>query len=59
MFSEMFMQIEDYLIYCNTKGLSKKTIKSYEQSLKLFEKFCMEKGITKIPKLLIKPLWNI
>ncbi|ADZ83481.1 hypothetical protein Clole_1757 [Cellulosilyticum lentocellum DSM 5427] len=30
MFNEFFFQIEEYLVYCKTKGLSVKTIKSYE-----------------------------
>ena len=40
MFTEFFYQIEDYLVYCKTKGLASKTIKSYEQSLRLFVKYC-------------------
>ncbi len=40
MFNEFFYQIEDYLVYCKTKGLSEKTIKSYEQSLRLFARYC-------------------
>ncbi len=40
MFTEFFYQIEDYLVYCKTKGLASKTIKSYEQSLRLFAKYC-------------------
>lgn len=43
MFNEFFYQIEDYLIYCKTKDLSNKTIKSYEQSLRLFAKYCEDK----------------
>ncbi len=42
MFTEFFYQIEDYLVYCKTKGLSSKTIKSYEQSLRLFARYCEE-----------------
>lgn len=43
MFNEFFFQIEDYLVYCRTKGLSVKTIKSYEQSLRMFAKYCEDK----------------
>lgn len=43
MFSEFFFQIEDYLVYCRTKGLANKTIKSYEQTLKLFARYCEDK----------------
>ena len=40
MFTEFFYQIEDYLVYCRTKGLAHKTIQSYEQSLRLFARYC-------------------
>ena len=50
----MFLQIEDYLVYCNTKGLSKKTIKSYEQTLKLFERYCVDKNIKSFNKVTSK-----
>lgn len=43
MFTEFFYQIEDYMVYCRTKGLSVKTIKSYEQSLRLFARYCEDK----------------
>lgn len=43
MFNEFFYQIEDYLVYCKTKNLSNKTIKSYEQSLRMFAKYCEDK----------------
>ena len=43
MFNEFFFQIEDYLVYCRTKGLSVKTIKSYEQTLRMFAKYCEDK----------------
>ena len=51
MFSEMFLQIEDYLIYCKTKGISTKTIKSYEQTLKHFERYCFDKQINSFSKV--------
>lgn len=34
--------IEDFMEYCNLKGLSRKTMKSYEATLKLFAKFIDE-----------------
>lgn len=34
--------IEDFMEYCNLKGLSRKTMKSYEATLKLFSKFIDE-----------------
>ncbi|WP_337530666.1 site-specific integrase, partial [Zhenhengia sp.] len=42
MFTEFFYQVQDYLVYCRTKGLANKTIKSYEQSLGLFVRYCEE-----------------
>ena len=42
MFTEFFYQVQDYLVYCKTKGLADKTIKSYEQSLGLFSRYCEE-----------------
>ncbi len=45
MFSDIFLQIQDYLLYCKSKNLSTKTIKSYEQSLKLFERYCTDNKI--------------
>lgn len=34
--------IDDYLLSCDLKNLSRKTIKSYDQSLKLFQKYLEE-----------------
>ena len=31
--------INDFMIYCTNKDLTKKTLKSYESTLKLFEKY--------------------
>ncbi|HCR83535.1 MAG TPA: hypothetical protein DIW07_09005 [Lachnospiraceae bacterium] len=36
-------------MYCKSKNLSTKTIKSYEQSLKLFERYCTDKGYSSKP----------
>ena len=36
---EMSQQIEEYMVYCCSKQLSRKTMASYEQSLRLFEKW--------------------
>lgn len=44
--------IEDYLTSCDMKNLTTKTIKSYDQSLKLFLKFLLQKyKITSIKEL--------
>lgn len=37
--SEIDYQIEDFMTHCQTKGLSKKTMLSYEQTIKLFAKY--------------------
>lgn len=42
MFTEFFYQVQDYLVYCKMKGLADKTLKSYEQSLGLFVRYCEE-----------------
>lgn len=39
MLTKIFLQIEDFLSYCQSKGLSQKTIFSYDQTLKLFAKY--------------------
>lgn len=51
MISEIFIQIDDFLIYCDSKGLSPKTIKSYEQTLKLFERYLSDLKITSLKKV--------
>lgn len=39
-------EIEDFMNYCQSKGLSKKSMRSYEQTLKLFAKYLEEeKGV--------------
>lgn len=35
-------QIDDFMLYCESKGLSKKTLASYEQTLLLFHRFIDE-----------------
>lgn len=34
--TELDLQLDSFLLYCDSKHLSKKTLKSYEQSLTLF-----------------------
>lgn len=40
---EIDYQIEDYMEYCDSKNLSRKTIESYEKTLKLFALFVSKK----------------
>ena len=32
-------EIEDFMCYCGSKGLSKKTMNSYETTLKIFARY--------------------
>ncbi len=36
------LQIDEFILYCETKGLSKKTLNSYEQTLRLFGRFLLD-----------------
>ena len=36
---ELAWQIEEFMIYCKCKDLRRKTMKSYEQTLRLFERW--------------------
>lgn len=46
------LQIDEFMIYCQSKNLSKKTMASYEQTLKLFAKYLEnEKNIVDVSKV--------
>ena len=34
--------IDDYMVYCHSRQLREKTMSSYEQTLRLFERWCAE-----------------
>lgn len=34
--------IEEYMVYCKSRQLREKTLISYEQALRLFERWCNE-----------------
>ncbi len=38
--NKMICQIDEYMLYCQSKQLSEKTMESYEQTLHLFERLC-------------------
>lgn len=38
--NKMIWQIDEYMLYCQSKRLSEKTMESYEQTLHLFERWC-------------------
>ena len=45
-------QIEEFMLYCHTKQLRPKTMNSYEQGLRLFERWCADEfGITTVDKV--------
>ena len=35
-------QLDEFMLYCRSKQLREKTLNSYEQSLRLFERWCFE-----------------
>lgn len=39
MFSEIELQVDNFMVYCDSKALSRKTKASYEQTLKLFARY--------------------
>ena len=34
--------IDEYMVYCRSRQLREKTLISYEQTLRLFERWCLE-----------------
>lgn len=45
-------QTNEFMLYCRTTQLREKTMLSYEQTLRLFEKWCKEEqGITSVDKV--------
>ena len=45
-------QIDEYMVYCRSKQLREKTMASYEQTLRLFERWCKEQmGIESVDKV--------
>lgn len=45
-------QIDEFMVYCRSTQLREKTMKSYEQTLRLFERWCMEQlEITTVDKV--------
>lgn len=48
------MEVDDFLSYCDYKGLATKTIRSYDQTLKLFLQYLKDECNIKNSKLEIK-----
>ena len=45
-------QIDEYMVYCRSKQLRERTMSSYEQTLRLFERWCRENmGIDTVDKV--------
>ena len=40
--TKMDYEIDDFMSYCQSKALSKKSMRSYEQTLRLFAKYLEE-----------------
>ena len=50
--TRMDYQICEYMVYCRSRQLREKTMNSYEQSLRLFERWCREQmGIDDVSKI--------
>ena len=44
--------IEEFMVYCHSKQLRERTMDSYEQALRLFERWCKEQmDITDVDKV--------
>lgn len=54
----MDWQIDEYMIYCRSRQLREKTMNSYEQALRLFERWCAEQlnitGVDQISEAVIR-----
>jgi integrase/recombinase XerD len=51
-FSEIELQIDNFMVYCDSKSLSRKTKASYEQTLKLFARFLLDQyNVTEISEV--------
>lgn len=54
--------IDDYMVYCHSRQLREKTLSSYEQSLRLFERWCAEQmniyDVSKVTESMIRKYIN-
>ena len=55
-------QIDEFMIYCRSRQLREKTMNSYEQALRLFERWCKEqlaiKEVDKVTEAVIRRYIN-
>ena len=43
---EIDLQIDDFMLECTTRGLSKKTINSYESTIRLLAEYLQNDGLS-------------
>jgi len=55
-------QISEYMIYCRSRQFREKTMNSYEQALRLFERWCTEQmGVETVDKVtegIVRRYWS-
>lgn len=56
--NKMICQIDEYMLYCQSKQLSEKTMESYEQTLHLLERWCGEEMLIENRECLLDALEN-
>ena len=50
--TEFEWQLDEFMVYCRSRQLRERTMASYEQTLRLFERWCMEQmNITDVDKI--------
>ena len=47
-------QLDEFMVYCRSRQLREKTMNSYEQTLRLFERWCREQMTIEDRKKLLK-----
>ena len=53
-------QIDEFMVYCRSTQLRPQTMKRYEQTLRLFERWCLEQmDITTVDKVIAFSLFYI
>lgn len=55
-------QIDEFMVYCRSTQLREKTMASYEQTLRLFERWCKEQlnivDVDKVTEAVIRRYWS-
>ena len=55
--NKMICQIDEYMLYCQSKQLSEKTMESYEQTLHLLERWCGEEMLIENVTEVTEGIW--